>query len=162
MNHVYEINVSKSKFRDAYNIGNVDGLLAVFADEFTDMSAGAPSFFGADSKFVFRSRMSKLFKQYHATLIVTVIAIRVFANTAFDYGWHSLTLVPRDGGKPIATRQRYFETWQKNSNREWKIDFYIDNMDVASMMPGADLPIPLAFCPPDTQRQRDQKLARAM
>jgi hypothetical protein len=98
MNHVYEINVSKSKFRDAYNVGNVDRLLAVFAHEFTDMSAGEPSFFGADSKSVVRSRMTKLFKQYHATLSVTVIAIRVFANTAFDYGWHSLTLAPREGG----------------------------------------------------------------
>jgi hypothetical protein len=111
---------------------------------------------------VVRSRLTKLLERYHATLIVTVIAIRVFANTAFDYGWHSLTLTPRDGGKPITTRQRYFETWQRNSKEEWKIDFYIDNVDVAPMMPGADLPIPLAFCPPDTQRQRDQKLARAM
>jgi ketosteroid isomerase-like protein len=55
MNHVYEINVAKSKFRDAYNAGNVDRLLAVFADEFTDMTAGAPSFFGADAKSVVRS-----------------------------------------------------------------------------------------------------------
>jgi ketosteroid isomerase-like protein len=156
MNHVYEINVAKSKFRDAYNAGNVDRLLAVFADEFTDMSAGAPSFFGADSKSVFRSRARKLLERYHATLIVTVIAIRVFDNAAFDYGWHALTLVPRDGSKPITTRQRYFETWQKNSNGEWKIDFYIDNMDVAPMMPCADLPIPLAFCQPDTHRQEDQ------
>ena len=156
MNHVYEINVAKSKFRDAYNAGNVDRLLAVFADEFTDMSAGAPSFFGADSKSVFRSRMTKLLERYHATLIVTVIAIRVFDNAAFDYGWHALTLVPRDGSKPITARQRYFETWQKNSSGEWKIDFYIDNTDVAPMMPGADLPIPLAFCQPDMHRQEDQ------
>jgi ketosteroid isomerase-like protein len=157
MNHVYEINVAKSKFRDAYNAGNVDCLLAIFADEFTDMTAGAPSFFGGDSKSVFRSRMTNLLEQYSATLIVTVIAIRVFANTAFDYGWHSLTLVPRDGGKPITTRQRYFETWKQNSSGEWKIDFYIDNMDVDPMMADADLPIPLAFRPPDTQRQEGQK-----
>ena len=39
MNHVYEINVAKSNFREAYNAGNVDRLLAAFADEFTDMSA---------------------------------------------------------------------------------------------------------------------------
>ena len=161
MNHVYEINVAKSNFREAYNAGNVHRLLAVFADEFTDMSAGVPSFFGADAKSVVRSRMTKLLERYDATLTVTVIAIRVFANTAFDYGWHTLTLVPRDGGEPITTRERYFETWQKNPRGEWKIDFYIDNMDVAPMMPGADLPIPLAFCPPDTQRQEDQNPASA-
>jgi hypothetical protein len=69
----------------------------------------------------------------------------VFDNAAFDYGWHALTLVPRDGSKPITTRQRYFETWGKNSNGEWKMDFYINNMDVAPMMPGADPPYPFGF-----------------
>ena len=88
MNSIYEINVAKTEFREAYNAGNVDRLLAVFADEFTDMSAGAPSFFGADARSVFRPRMTKLFEQYQTTLTVTVIAIRVFANTAFVYGWH--------------------------------------------------------------------------
>ena len=87
MNDVYEINVAKAEFREAYNTGNVDRLLAVFADEFTDMSAGVPSFFGTDAKSVFRSRMTKLLQQYEATLTVTIIAIRVLDNSAFDYGW---------------------------------------------------------------------------
>jgi len=162
MNDVYEINVAKTEFREAYNAGNVDRLLAVFADEFTDMSAGVPSFFGADAKSVFRSRMTKLLEQYQATLIVTIIAIRVLGNTAFDYGWHTLTLAARDGGKPITTRRRYFESWHRNPSGEWKIDLYIDNMDVAPMMPDAELPIPEAFSPPDTPRQRDQNAASAV
>jgi ketosteroid isomerase-like protein len=152
MNHVYQINVAKTEFREAYNAGNVDRLLSVFADEFTDMSAGVPSFFGGDAKSSFRSRMTKLFQQYQVALIVTIIAIRVFADTAFDYGWHTLTLVPRDGGKPVSTRQRYFESWRRNSKGEWKIDLYIDNMDVAPAMPDAELPIPQAFCPPDRSK----------
>jgi ketosteroid isomerase-like protein len=155
MKDVYEINVAKTEFREAYNAGSVDRLLGVFADEFTDMSAGVPSFFGADARSVFRPRVAKLFEQYQTTLIVTIVAIRVFGNTAFDYGWHTLTLAPKGGGAPITTRQRYFETWQKNSRGEWKIDFYIDNVDVAPMMPGADLPIPLAFA---RLTRRDRKI----
>jgi len=50
INHVYEINVAKSNFRETYNAGNGDRLLTAFADEFTNMTAGAPSFFGADAK----------------------------------------------------------------------------------------------------------------
>ena len=96
MDDVYEINVAKARLREAYNAGNVDLLLTAFADEFTDMSSGKPSFFGADAKSVFRMRMTSLFKQHQATLIVTIIAIRVFATAAFDYGWHSLTLTPRE------------------------------------------------------------------
>jgi ketosteroid isomerase-like protein len=147
MNDVYEINVAKAQFREAYNAGNVDRLLVVFADEFTDMSAGVPSFFGAGARSVFRRRLTKLFEKYQATLVVTIVAIRVFGNTAFDHGWHTLTLAPKDGGKPITIRQRYFETWQKNSSSEWKINLYIDNMDVAPMMADAEPPLPEALRP---------------
>jgi ketosteroid isomerase-like protein len=155
-NDVYEINVAKAEFRKAYNAGDVDRLLAVFADEFADMTAEAPSFFGVDSRSVFRSRMTKLFQQYQATVVVTIIGIRVFGNTAFDYGWHMLTLVPKDGGKPIPIRRRYFETWGRNSRGEWKIDRYIDNMDVAPMMADAEPPLPEAFRAHGIPRQRDQ------
>ena len=161
MNNVYEINVAKAEFREACNAGSVDRLLAVFADEFADMSAGAPSFFGADAKSVFQSRMTQLFQQYHVTVVVTILAIRVFGNTAFDYGWHTLTLAPRDSGKPITTRRRYFESWQRNSSGEWKIDLYIDNMDVAPMMAEAEIPFPEAFCRPDIPRRRDQNAVNA-
>jgi ketosteroid isomerase-like protein len=146
MNDVYEINVAKRGLvREAYNAGNVDLLLMAFADEFTDMSSGKPSFFGADAKSVFRMRMTNLFEQHQATLIVTIIAIRVFAGAAFDYGRHSLTLTPRVGGEPTTTRKRYFETWQKTSSGEWKINLYIGNMDVAPMMPDSDIPIQITF-----------------
>jgi ketosteroid isomerase-like protein len=103
------------------------------------MSSGKPSSFGADAKSESRMRMTNLFEQHHATLIVTIIAIRVFASAAFDYGWHSLTLTPRKGGESATTRKRYFETWEKNSSGEWKINLYIDNVDVAPMMPDADI-----------------------
>ncbi len=161
VNDVDKINVAKAEFREAYNSGNVDRLLAVFADEFADMSAGVPSFFGVDARSAFRRRMTKLFEQYQATLIVTIIAVRVLGNTAFDFGWHTLTLLPRNGGKPITTRQRYFETWRRSSSGEWKIDRYIDNTDVAPMMPDAELPIPEAFCSPDPPTKRNENAVDA-
>jgi ketosteroid isomerase-like protein len=161
VNEVYDINVAKAEFREAYNAGSVDRLLAVFADEFMDMSAGVPIFSGADARSVLRSRMAKLFEQYQTTMVVTIMAIRVFGNTAFDYGCHALTLTPKSGGKPITTRQRYFETWQKNSCGRWKIDLYIDNLDVAPMMADAEIPLRLAFCPPDTPGEWDQTTAGA-
>jgi ketosteroid isomerase-like protein len=139
MNDVYKINVANARLREAYNAGNVDLLLAAFADEFTDMSFENPIFFGADAKSVFRMRMTNLLEQHQATLIVTIIALRVFATAAFDYGWHSLTLSPREGGASTTTRKRYFETWQKTSSGEWKVNLYIDNVDVAPMMPDADI-----------------------
>ena len=93
----------------------------------------------------FRQRMTNLFEQHQATLIVTIIAIRVFATAAFDYGWHGLTLTPREGGASTTTRKRYFETWQKTSSGEWKINLYIDNVDVAPHDAGRRHPYPMIF-----------------
>jgi hypothetical protein len=42
MNDVYVTNVAKARLREAHNEGNVNLLLTVFADEFTDMSFGKP------------------------------------------------------------------------------------------------------------------------
>jgi ketosteroid isomerase-like protein len=54
MKGIYEINVAKTEFREAYNAGNVDRLLAVFAEQFMDMSAGVPIFSGAEARLVLR------------------------------------------------------------------------------------------------------------
>ena len=81
MNSVYNINAAKTEFREAYNAGDVDRLLEVFADAFTDMSAGASSFFGTDARSLFRQRMTKLFEQHEMNLVVTIIAIRISGLT---------------------------------------------------------------------------------
>jgi len=134
--------LAKTEFREAYNTGDVERLLAVFAGEFTDMSVGLPSFFGEESKAVLRSRMAKLFREYEAKLIVTIIAIRVLGNTALDFGWHEMTLRPHQGGEALTTRQRYFELWQKDADGKWRISLYIDNMDLPPAMPDATLAMP--------------------
>jgi len=44
MDDIYKINVAKTEFREAYNTGDVDRLLAVFGGEgFTSMLEGGPA-----------------------------------------------------------------------------------------------------------------------
>src|SRR5215469_3327081 len=45
----YAISVAKTEYREAYNSGDVDRLLAVFAAQFTDCSDGEPSFYGNEA-----------------------------------------------------------------------------------------------------------------
>ena len=106
MNDIYAINAAKAEFREGYNTGDVDRLLSIFADGFTDLSAGVPSFFGDEAKSVLRSRTANLFQNYRATLLVTIMSIRVVHTTAYDFGCHTLTLASRKGGEPITSRRR--------------------------------------------------------
>jgi ketosteroid isomerase-like protein len=51
-------------------------------------------------------------------------------DVAYDYGWHDLTLTPKDGGQPIHRRHRMWISG-RNKEGEWRLWMYMDNQDVA-------------------------------
>lgn len=129
MNDEEAISIAKTEFREAYNNGDVERLLGIFADSFTDMSEGQASFYGAEAKSALRWRSSKLLREYTARMEVIMIAIVVLGDTAYDWGWHKLTLIPKSGGEPVIRRSRYCEIWQKTPTGEWQIRLFMDNKD---------------------------------
>jgi ketosteroid isomerase-like protein len=135
MDDSYAIRLAKTKLRDAYSNANVNGVLSVLAEGYSDMSAGLASFYGTEARAVLKHRLKNLFAKYDAELAVTIISIRVQGPIAFDWGWHKQTLTPKKGGRSITTRTRYLEIWQKDAKGKWKIAIYIDNLDVPPEMP---------------------------
>ena len=129
MNDEEAISLAKTEFREAYNTGDVERLLSVFADSFTDMSEGKASFYGTEAKTALRWRATNLFREYSARMEVIIIAVVVLGDTAYDWGWHKLTLIPKSGGEPIIKRSRYCEIWQKNQAGKWEIRIFMDNKD---------------------------------
>ena len=135
MDDSYAIRLAKTKLRDAYRKGDVNGVLSVFGDGYSDMSAGLASFYGAEARAVLKHRLRKLFALYDAHLTVTIISISIQGSLAFDWGWHRLTLTPKKGGRSTTTRRRYLEIWQKGNDGNWKIAIFLDNVDVPPQMP---------------------------
>lgn len=135
MDDAYSIRLAKTELRDGYNTGDVDRILAVHRDFYSDMSAGCASFYGAEAKAVLKHRLTKLFAVYRAHLAVTIISIGIEGSLAFDWGWHKLTLTPKTGGRPKVTRTRYLEIWQKQADGQWKIAIFFDNLDRPPAMP---------------------------
>jgi len=130
MDDVYAINVAKSNYREGFNTADVERVLSVFAPEFTDMSDSRPTRYRADAAVKLRRFLIELFAEYDAKLNVIINAISVFGDNAFDYGWHELTLTPRNGGEPVCRRTRYCELWSKRPNGDWRISRFMDNPDV--------------------------------
>jgi ketosteroid isomerase-like protein len=130
MDDVYAINVAKSNYREGFNTADVERVLSAFAPEFRDMSDARPTRSGADAAAKLRRSLAELFAEYEANLNVIIIAISVFGNNAVDYGWHELTLRPRNGGEPVYRRTRYFELWSKRPNGDWMISKFMDNRDM--------------------------------
>src|SRR5262249_15584717 len=82
--------------------------------ELVSFSDGQPSEFGSGGLEALRTRLQHLFERFTVKLAVIVIEIRVQGDVAYDYGWHDVTLTPRDGGQPIRRRDRYVDIWRKN------------------------------------------------
>lgn len=130
MDDLYAINAAKTEFREAFNRGDVSGLLALVDPDLVNFSDGQPSEFGESGLDAMRSRLVSLFEQFNAKLSIIVIEIRLQGDIAYDYGWHDLTLTPKDGGRPVHRRNRYVDIWRKNKEGKWKLWTYMDNQDV--------------------------------
>jgi ketosteroid isomerase-like protein len=137
MDDIYQINVAKTEFREAFNRGDVEQLLSVFGEEnFADMSESGPSRNGQAAREGLREQSAELFAQFSVRLAVIINEITVLGDTAYDYGCHEFTLTPRGGGETIRKRHRYFELWKKNSSGDWKISLFINNADIREELGG--------------------------
>ncbi len=129
MDDHYAINVAKTELRESYKSGEVDRILALFADNFTDMSGGLPTFWGIDAKTMLRARLEKLFRDNDVELTPIVIGISIAGNLAVEHGWHQMTRRPKAGGPMQMSRTRYVEVWRRGADRAWRIVLFIDNPD---------------------------------
>lgn len=131
MDDLYAINVAKSEFRDCFNLSDVSRLLAIADPDLVNFSDGQPCEFGMSGLDALKARLENLLERFTAKLVVIVIEIRLQGDVAYDYGWHDLTLTPKDGGQPTRRRDRYVDIWRRNKEGRWKLWMYMDNQDVA-------------------------------
>jgi len=157
MNDAYAIRLAKTELRDGYNAGDIDRVLSVYGNSYSDMSSGSASFYGAEAKAVLKHRIGKLFARYRTRLAVTIISIGIQGDLAFDWGWHKLTLTPRKGGKPKSTRSRYLEIWQKQADGQWKIAIFLDNLDFPPAMPPQEVLLALAAHRPNRSHRTQSR-----
>jgi ketosteroid isomerase-like protein len=133
-----EISVAKTEYREAYNNGDVQRLLSVFAPGFTDCSDGEPSFYGPEARRALELRASELFQRFKVELFVIIIDIIVKGDFAFDWGWHKMRLLDKKTGETSDTKYRYFETWTRVDGT-WKINYIITNKEMPPrMLPEAE------------------------
>jgi len=139
---VYAINIGQSEYREAFNTGDVERLLRVFAPGFVDMSERVPSFYDEDAPVVLRRRMTRLFEKFRAQLGQAVMTVQVFGETAYSFGLRQLTLEPKDGGPVRKANFRFFELWSKNEPGEWRLQMVMDNVEPPLALPEIELAMP--------------------
>jgi len=137
MDDTYKINAARTEMREAYLSGNAARLLSVFhPDGFTDMSEGSPSRYGGDARLSLTREATQLFAAYSVKFVPITIEISVIDSVAFDRGWQEFLLAPKAGGETLRKRYRYFNTWKKMPNADWKITLHVSNTDVPEQVGG--------------------------
>src|SRR5258707_3134667 len=131
MDNLFAINAAKTEFRECFNLGDTSRVLAIADPDLVSFSDGQPSEFCASGLEVLKTRLTNLFERFTAELSVIVIEIRLQGDVAYDYGWHDLTLTPKDGCESIRRRYRYVDIWRRNQAASSQLWMYMDNHDVA-------------------------------
>lgn len=125
----YLISLAKTEYREGYKSGDIEGILSVFNDNLRNWAEGDASFSGAEGKQALREQLQDLFAEYTADIAVIILDIGIRGDAAFDLGWHKLTLTSKTTGEITYTKYRYYETWKKQADGSWKIDFLITNKE---------------------------------
>jgi ketosteroid isomerase-like protein len=129
----HSIAVAKTEYREAYNAGDVQRLLSVFAPKFVDCSEGEPSFYGQEAPTALKLCAAALFDRHKVELSVIIIDVVVKGDFAYDWGWHKVRLIDKQTGATKDTKYRYFETWTKETGG-WKINYIITNKEMPPQM----------------------------
>jgi ketosteroid isomerase-like protein len=133
MDDLYAINSGKTEFREAFNTGDPERLIALLDPAFVYMPDGVPTVNGSGAADAIRARFREL-TTYYVQLIPIIIEIRIQGSVASDYGWQTWRKTPRDGGSEVTVKDRYVNVWRKNERGEWKLWMYMSN-GLPSQMP---------------------------
>jgi ketosteroid isomerase-like protein len=133
MDDLYAINSGKTEFREAFNTGDPERLIALLDPAFVYMPDGVPTVNGSGAADAIRARFREL-TTYYVQLIPIIIEIRIQGSVAWDYGWQTWRKTPRDGGSEVTVKDRYVNVWRKNERGEWKLWMYMSN-GLPSQMP---------------------------
>ncbi len=135
MDDLYAINLAKTEFRDAYNSGDPEPLIALLDPAAVYFAENRQMAIGAGVADAIRKHITELSEQYEMRLAPIIIEIRLQGDVACEYGWHEWSFVPKNGNTPFTRKDRYVDLWRKNAAGQWKLWTYIDNIDVPMEMP---------------------------
>lgn len=127
MNDKNEIAAAIDRFIQAYNSGDLEQVIAYYADDLIkDRQGAAP-----EAKAEAAERIRGVFRNYEGRLSVANDEIVTSGDLAYTRGTLKITLTPRAGGPPQHLERRFLEIWRKRDGR-WLVVRTMDNTATSS------------------------------
>jgi len=119
-----EIKAAGLAWEEAYNNGDVDGVVAMHAEDAVVMPPGFPAVVGGDAVRADAEAFFSEFETDHATEIHQIV---VEGDIAIERADYTDMLTPKAGGDPIADAGKHIVVYRRGSDGDWKILFAIWN-----------------------------------
>jgi uncharacterized protein (TIGR02246 family) len=111
------------RFIQAYNDGDVQGVMRCYSSDLVKTRQGAPT----ESRTETEQRLRALMERFTGRLTVVNDELTIAGDTAYARGTLSIVLTPRRGGAPEALQRRFLEIWRKEHG-EWLVVRTMDNI----------------------------------
>jgi uncharacterized protein (TIGR02246 family) len=101
----------------ADNAGDVDGVMAVYADDAVSFPPDAPPWRGIDT---IRTRLGEEFAGYTMQFTATPSEVVVAGDVGVMQASWEETLTPKGGGEPMEMAGHWLIVWRKQPDGSWK------------------------------------------
>ena len=105
---------------DGYNKADVEQMMDVFSEDFTDEEQDAPIIDKAQMTQAFTG----IFAKYDTHIVGSTEEIRVSGDMAFDRGHYITSFTPKAGGTTVTRAGRFLEVWKREGGL-WKVQHIV-------------------------------------
>jgi uncharacterized protein (TIGR02246 family) len=102
---------------EAFNNSNAEGIAIHFTEDAVLMAPGRPA---ATGRAAVAAYYQSVFDAYEPTLDSRYEEVDVSGDLAYGRGIAEVTLVPKDGGEPIASTSKYINILERQPDGTWK------------------------------------------
>jgi uncharacterized protein (TIGR02246 family) len=120
------IDALRSSFAAAMSAGDVDGVMATYADDAVQMPPNQPELRGKDA---IRARHQEFMDLYELVLENPAEEIVVKGDWGILRGTYVISGTPKADGEPIQDTGKYMVTWRRQADGSWRVAHEIWNSD---------------------------------
>lgn len=110
------------QFEEAWNRGDAQSLVRVFADPYVDVNSPDPVVRRAQMA----ASLSAFFAAFNTTLRITSHELIVIGDLALQRGEFVQTMTPKQGGDTTTVTRRFVEVYRRQPDGSWLIAWGID------------------------------------
>ena len=110
------------QFEEAWNRGDAESLVRVFADPYVDVNSPVP----VVGRAQMAAGLAAFFGGFASTLRITSHQLIIVGDIAVQRGEFVQTITPKQGGATTTVTRRYVEVYRRQADGAWLVAWGID------------------------------------